>query len=408
MGPNGDGTSSEKNLLKSFPKEGPTKLYEIDLGRGYAPPCIAGEKLFHFDRFESGAEPKNRLTCREAATGKELWKVEYNADYEDTYGFDPGPRCCPIADAERVFVYGPEGMLVAYQIADGKEVWSINTREKYTFQQNFFGVASTPWIEDGKLIVAIGGSEKGPKAFDIRDVKGNGTGIVAFDCKTGKELWKISDELASYASPIVTTINKQRVGLYFGRCGLVLFDPINGKELTTYHWRAKIRESVNAANPVVSGDTIFISESYELGSVALKWDGVKLNEVWSDREKDRSDKAMLAHWCTPMLVNGYLYGCSSRHSGEADIRCVDFKTGDIKWKKSRIGWQTVVMYEDMLLFLGENGQVRLVKPNAEKLEEISTFTAELKHPAWAPPVLSNGRLFLRGAGKMIVYDIKAK
>ena len=64
------------------------------------------------------------------------------------------------------------------------------------------------------------------------------------------------DELASYSSPIVATIDGRRIGLYFARGGLVGFDPQTGKTCFHFPWRAKVEESVNAANPVVVGDKV--------------------------------------------------------------------------------------------------------------------------------------------------------
>src|SRR5262245_53118108 len=73
LGPTRDGVSAEKGIIAPWPKSGLKKLWECDLGIGYAPPVVAGGKLYHFDRFGDNA----RLTSRDAATGKQLWKFEY-------------------------------------------------------------------------------------------------------------------------------------------------------------------------------------------------------------------------------------------------------------------------------------------------------------------------------------------
>ncbi|MFO0937194.1 MAG: PQQ-binding-like beta-propeller repeat protein [Gemmataceae bacterium] len=403
LGPNGDGTTNEKGFAVTWPKAGPLEKGSVSLGIGFAPPTVAEGKLFHFDRFGD----KNRLTCRDAGTLAELWKVEYPTDYVDQYGFDPGPRCCPVVDRGRVFIYGPEGLLACYATKDGKEIWTCDTQKQYHFQQNFFGVASTPFVEGDTLIVAVGGSPKG-RAADFSQVQSNGTCLVGFDVATGKEKWHCGEDLASYASPVVVTMNGKRVGLYFARGGLLGFDPVAGKQLFRYPWRAKILESVNAANPVVFENKIFISESYQLGSACVSWDGKELKTVWNDREKDRTDKSMLAHWCTPILHEGHLYGCSSRHSPEADFRCVELATGTVKWAVTRTRWVTLIKVEDRLLILGETGQVRLAKPNPEKYEELAKFDADLSYPAWAPPVVSDGKLYVRGKEKLLVFDVAGK
>src|SRR5262249_44672948 len=162
------------------------------------------------DRFDDNI----RLTARDAATGKQLWKYEYPTEYEDRYGYSPGPRACPMVDEDRVYLYGPDGVLCCLRVADGKELWKVETRETYFFHQNFFGVGSVPVIDGDLLLVALGGSPKGPRPIDFRDVKPNGSAIIAFDTKTGEVKYATGDELASYASPTITTINGKKTALY--------------------------------------------------------------------------------------------------------------------------------------------------------------------------------------------------
>ena len=404
LGPNGDSTSPETGILKSWPKQGLTERWTIKLGIGFAPSSIADGKLFHFDRFGDLC----RLTCRDAKTRAEKWKAEFPTSYEDQYGYDPGPRCCPVIDKGRVFVYSPDGILACFAVADGKEIWKLDTHEKYRFQQNFFGVGSTPFVEGDTLIVAVGGSPKGPRPADFTQVKPDGTCLVGLDLATGAEKWRLGDDLAAYSSPTVVTMNGKRVGLYFARGGLIGFDPVAGKQLFRHPWRAKLLESVNVANPVVSGNQIFISESYQIGSTVVSWDGTSLKTVWSDKDKDRFDMALMAHWCTPVLHDGFLYGCSGRHTNEADVRCVEFATGTVKWTLPRTTRCTLVKVDGLLLCLGESGELRLFKPNSAKYEEVARWDADLAYPSWAPPVISDGLLYLRGKEKLVCYDFTEK
>jgi outer membrane protein assembly factor BamB len=230
---------------------------------------------------------------------------------------------------------------------------------------------------------------------------------VAFDLKTGKELWKCSDELASYASPKVYTLKGKRVGLYFARGGLVGFDPVLGQELFRYPWRARILESVNAANPVVVGDRIFLTESYEKGSIVLEFDGKKVKPVWADTDAKQDEPAMMAHWCTPVEVGGFLYGCSARHTNEADLRCVNLATGEVMWRVKRTTRCTVMAVDGYILALSEGGEVRLFRADSTKYDEVAKWESpELDYPAWAPPVLSRGLLYLRGKNKLVCYELK--
>lgn len=403
LGPNDDGSSPETGILTKWPADGLRKVWETELGIGFAPPAIVDGKLFHFDRYDDQC----RLTCRNAATGEFLWKFEYPTDYEDMYGYDPGPRCGPVVDGERVYCYGPEGMLYCVGVADGKAQWKLDTREKYHFHQNFFGVGSAPLVHGDLLIIAVGGSPKGPRPFDFRDAKGNGTGIVALDKKTGEVRYTLSDELASYSSPITTKIGERTLGLYFARGGLLGFDPTTGKEAFHYPWRATILESVNAANPVVVGDSVLVTECYEEGAALLKVpDTGKPTPVWTDAENGRFDKSLEAHWCTPIVVGKYVYGSSGRHANEADLRCVELATGEVQWKERRTTRCTFLKIDGHILSLGENAELRLFKPNPEKYEEVARWeNPDLPYPCWAPPAVSRSLLYLRGKGKLAAYEL---
>ncbi len=401
LGPNFDNVSAEKGLAFPLPKAGLPKVWECPLGPGYAGPAVAAGRLFHFDRFDNAC----RLTARVAATGQLLWKYEYPTTYEDRYGYDAGPRAGPVVDGDRVYAFGPDGMLVCVTAADGKEVWTADTGAKYGVQQNFFGVGSAPVVDGDLLLVAVGGSPKGPRPFDQRMIKPNGSGMVAFDKLTGAVKWAALDELASYSSPILATLGGKKLGLYYARGGLVGFDPRTGKQAFHYPWRAKIEESAVAANPVVVGDRVLLTECYGPGAALLDLKGGTPKEVWTDADKDAADKALMCHWNTPVHVGGFVYGSSGRHTPDADLRCVELATGDVKWSERRTTRCSLLLADGHLVSLSENGEVRLIKPNPAKYEEVSRWTPDdLEYPCWASPVVSRGYLYLRGKGKLVCCE----
>lgn len=406
LGPTRDGVSTEKGILTSWPKAGLKKLWDCDLGQGYAPPVVADGKLYHFDRFGDAA----RLTTRNAETGEFLWKYEYPTEYEDQYGYDPGPRACPVVDGDRVYLHGADGILACVSTT-GKEVWKVDTKAKYHVHQNFFGAGSVPLVVDDLLIVPLGGSPKGAKPFDFRDVKGDGSGFVAFDKKTGAEKYKSTDELASYSSPVLTELHGKKTVVYFARAALVGIDPTNGKERFRFPWRAKSLESVNAANPVVVGNQILVTECYEKGAALVEiTPDFKAKEVWSDKDPDKDEKSLMAHWSTPVLDGKYVYGCSGRHTPEGDIRCVELATGAVKWKQTKTYRVTFTKIDGHILALGEDGTLTLFKPNPDKFERVEQWkeVPELEYPCWAPPVVSHGLLYLRGKGKLACYELVPK
>lgn len=410
LGPTGDSKSPETSLLTSWAPTGPPVVWEKEIGTSYGTPTVSQGRLFMFDRHDGSA----RLTCMKSETGDELWRFEYPTDYEDLYGYNNGPRTCPVVDGNRVYIFGPEGMLHCVAVSDGKLLWTIDTAATFHVVQNFFGVGSAPVVEGELLIVQIGGSPPGrPRTLlDTRDpVQGNGSGIVAFNKWTGEGVYQITDELASYTTPILVTIDGRRWCFTFARGGLVGFEPRTGTVDFHYPWRAKKFESVNASNPVVVGDLVFISETYGLGSSLLQVRPGGYEVVWKDSER-RRNKAMQLHWNTAIHHKGYLYGYSGRHSRGCELRCVELRTGKVVWSH-RVHERGSLLYADgHFISLGEFGTLTLIRPTPEKLDVVSKvqLTDEhgkerIRYPAWAAPVLSNGFLYLRGKDRLVCLDL---
>ena len=267
LGPARNGKSPEVNVLAPWPAQGPPIVWQAALGTSYGAPSLSRGRLFHFDRHDDQA----RLTCRAAETGRELWRCEHPTDYQDMLNYNNGPRCTPVVDGSRVYTFSADGMLQCVRTADGTPVWRIDTMQRFGVAQNFFGVGSTPVLFQDVLIANIGGSPPGSPA-DVYSgpVEGNGTGIVAFDKHTGEVRWSATDELASYASPVLASIGDRPWCFVFARGGLIGCDPRDGSVDFSFPWRADLLESVNASSPVVVGSDVFISETYGPGSACCE------------------------------------------------------------------------------------------------------------------------------------------
>ena len=302
LGPERNGISTETGILTRWPPQGLRIVWQRELGTSFGIGAVSRGRYFQFDRWGASA----RLACLQAETGKEIWQFEYPTDYNDMYGYNGGPRCSPVVDRDRVYIFGAEGMLHCLSVADGHLIWTCDTAGQFGVLQNFFGVGSTPIIEGDLLIVIVGGSP--PEDQDIPRgqldrVRGNGAGIVAFDKLTGRVKYQITDELAGYASPITATIANRRWCFAFCRGGLLAFEPTGGIVDFFYPWRAQKLESVNAGTPIVVGDEVFVSETYGPGSSLLKVKPGGYDVVWRD-EPSRRRKAFQTHWSTPFYRDG--------------------------------------------------------------------------------------------------------
>lgn len=405
LGPTRNGKSTETGLPKQWPAQGPPVVWQAEVGTGYSAPAIAGGHVFHFSRFGDSA----RLTCFDA-TGKPLWNCEHPTNFEDMLGYNNGPRATPVVDGDRVYTYGAEGTLQCVQVADGKLVWRIDTLKDFGVVKNFFGVGSTPLVYGDLLIVCVGGSPPGGPS-DVYSANGqvesNGSAVVAFDKATGKVRWKTGDELASYSSPVVAKIDGHDVVFMFARGGLMAIEPTKGEVLAHFPWRARRLESVNASTPVVVGNEVFISETYEIGSALVRFTGKSFEEIWTDRNR-RRNQAMALHWNTPIEHHGYLYGSSGYHTPEAELRCVEWKTGKVMWSEPGMGRSSLLLVEDKIICLSEDGSLRILNTTAQKFDEVTKWEMMgadgkplLPYPSWAAPALANGLLYVEGANRLV-------
>lgn len=415
LGPVGNGCTPEKGLAP-WAKNGPPVLWALSVGEGYCAPIVIAGRCIVFDRVKSLV----RCRCLNAETAKELWNFTYTSTYEDKYNYDGGPRACPVSDGQAVYLHGPEGMLHALSLADGKLLWKVDTFKQFGVVQNFFGVGSSPLLDGNRLIVHIGGSPTDHANRPFDQVGSNDSAIVAFDKTTGKALYQCGSDLASYASPQIATLQGKKTGLIHARDGLVGFDPEKGTELFRYPFRARMLESVNVSNAIVHQDQILLSESYAVGSTLLQFKDNKCEPIWSAVPR-RRDQGIAAHMNTPIRIGEYVYGCTGRHPNEADLRCIEWQTGKVVWKAQPklndyiAGRGTLTYVDGHFLYLAEEGVLFLIKATHTGYDEVAVWDGrqpaaggpplpQLAEPAWAAPVVSGGRIYLRGQGKLICLD----
>jgi len=421
LGPGGDGHSPETNLIHRIPTNGLPVVFDRGVGTGYAAPSVAGGRLILFHRIGN----EEAIESWDALTATPQWKHAYPTSYQDPYGYNNGPRCAPLIHGDRVYTFGAEGKLTAVHRDTGVRVWQRDTAKDFQVPEAFFGVGSTPILEDGRLIVMVGGQPD--------------SGVAAFDPGTGATLWQSVGQKnweglpmlgwpgeppvrwgdwwkqASYSSPVAATVGGRRVVLCLMRQGLVGLDPADGSVLFSRWFRARVEESVNAANPVVLGDDVLISSAYyKAGSVLLRFGDRATNatEVWKGL-------GLEMHWATPVVVDGFLYGFSGRNEPDAWFRCVEFGTGTVRWQRDErwrphsatqppvFGRGSCIVADGHLFVLGEGGLLGIFHPDPAECRELGRWQVpSLEYPCWAAPVLSDGRLYLRNEKRLVCVSVR--
>ncbi|MEK6235266.1 MAG: PQQ-like beta-propeller repeat protein [Planctomycetales bacterium] len=379
LGPSRNGVYQGKVLPVAW-KKSPPVVWKRAVGQGYSGPVATDGKVILFHREKN----QEVVECMAGDTGKTLWKTESPTAYRSSFGFGEGPRATPCVKDGRVYVHGAEGVLQCLELETGKRVWSVDTVKKFKIPKGFFGLACSPLVENGKVLMNNGGSEE--------------AGAVAFDAKTGKTAWTAGTDPASYSSGVLATIQGKPHLVFFTRTGLLDLDPSNGKILHQMRWRARINASVNAATPLVVDDMIFLTTSYRTGAVLLKPDGDSLNTVWSN------DDSMSCHYNTCVHRDGFLYGIHGRQEYGPSLRCVELKTGKVRWseEKYRAGFMTLV--GDNLLMLRDDGELVLAAASPEKYQPLAASNI-LSGVVRAPSAYAGGYFLARNEDTLVCVKL---
>jgi outer membrane protein assembly factor BamB len=370
-----------RDLVYAGPGRSPAGLaWKKPVGAGFSAPVVAQGKLIVFHRQGN----KELVEAWDAGTGAKIWSYSYPTSYRDDFGFDEGPRAAPLVEGGRVYTHGAEGQLHAVNLADGKKVWSEDTMTRFSVRKGFFGAASSPVIDGGLLMVNIGG---------------RGAGVVAFDKNTGKVVWSLTDDEASYSSPVVALLGGMKRALFLTRAGLLDIDPAAGKVRHQMAWRSRSMASVNAATPVTAGDMLFLSASYGTGAIALEVKGTNYRKLWSN------DDSLSSHYSTAVHAGGFLYGFHGRQEEGQELRCVDLRSGKVQWSVEGMCAGTVALAGDTLLVLRENGELVAAKADPKKFQAVSKH-ALIGGTVRSYPAYAGGRMYLRNEDTLACYRLQ--
>jgi hypothetical protein len=206
------------------------------------------------------------------------------------------------------------------------------------------------------------------------------------------------------STPVAATLLGQRQIIFFTQSGLVSVVPQTGAVL----WRFPFRFSVSAAiSPVVSGDMVYCSAGYGIGSSACRIsksaNGFAATQVWH-----QPFEVLASHWSTPVCANGYLYGLFGQAKfGQAPLKCVEMATGRVLWSQDGFGPGGCTLVNGHLLILSDAGDLVLVKATPAAYTEVARSHV-LAGKCWNYASISNGRIYARSTKEGVSLDASAK
>jgi outer membrane protein assembly factor BamB len=393
----GDGRCSDSTVVK-WAAAGPKRLWTANTPAGFSSLTVAGGKVYTIVAREEQGALAEVCIALDGQSGKELWgtptgvaKYRGGGDSgaEGNSGGD-GPRSTPVENGDRVYVYSAQMVLSCLDAANGKVVWKKDILQDYGGKNIGWESAMSP-VVDGNLVYVAGG--------------GPGQSMMAFDKATGAVVWKNGEEQMTHATPVVATIHEVRQVIFLMQSGLVSLEAASGKPL----WRFPFTyRTSTACSPVVSDDIVFCTAGYEVGGAACQVSksgtDFEAKELW--RIKGNATVASL--WSTPVCKDGYLYGMISfKKFGSGPLKCVDIKTGAVKWEQPGFGAGNVVLAGNDLVALADDGQVVLVAASPDGYKELGRAKA-VSGKCWSTPALSDGKLYVRSTRESACLDLASR
>jgi len=374
-----NGVSPETGLAKSWPAGGPPLVWKAQgLGAGFAAFSIAGGRLF--TQGQRGSQ--QFVLAIDIKTGKKVWETPTGGAYNDSRG--DGPRGTPTIDGAHLYALAGDGTLVCLDTKSGGKIWTVNLMKRFQSQVLNWGISESPLVDGERLIVTPGG---------------NGSSVVALNKTNGETIWKSQSDEAGYSSAIAFDVGGIRqIAVLTGDAAIGL-NIKNGNLLWRYNKVSN--RTANVATPIYRDGYVFFSTDYGTGCALLKLtpdgQGIKATEVYFSRE-------MKNHYSSSVLVGDYLYGFSS-----SILTAMKFQTGEVAWRDRSVGKGSVTFADGKLYLFSEEGVVGLAEATPAAYKEISRFKIPRgSYPTWTPPVISDGKMYLREQDNLYCYDIKAR
>jgi outer membrane protein assembly factor BamB len=382
LGPHRNGEADNETLADTWPAGGPKTVWQRPVGRGYAGLAVAGKTAILFHRVEN----EERVEAMDAGSNKGLWHFTMPTSYVSGISSDDGPRCVPVIHGDKVIVFGVQGSLACIRLTDGHKEWSHDTHAEFRASEGYFGAGSSPIVEGDKVIVNVGGAK-------------SGAGVVAFSLATGKPLWQVAHQDASYSSPVAATVGKTRHLIVETRLATYSLDPENGNVRFQIPFGQR-GPTVNGANPTVIGDRLFLTASYGVGAVYARIGDAAIETLWA------SDDVLSTQYATCIADRGVLYGINGRDDqGSASLRCVDPEKQKVLWEKENFGYATLLKADGKLLAQKTDGTLVLLRLDPTRSIELASAQV-FNTKTFALPALSAGRLFVRDEHTLKCLDLR--
>jgi outer membrane protein assembly factor BamB len=346
---------------------------------------------------------RERILCLDAATGKLLWKHEYDCPYAISYA--SGPRCTPTVSGGKVYALGAEGNLTCLDAETGRVTWAKDFKKEYAAPTPLWGFCGHPLVEGDLLICLVGGE---------------GSVAVAFDKATGAERWRtLSASESGYCPPTMIEVAGSRQLVIWDADKLNALNPATGRVFWSQPLKPDYGMSIMAPQvaDTPAGRVLYAGGIGAVGGLfRLSATGAGPELVWLGGPKT----AVYCANSTPFIAGQTLYGCDC-FTGM--LTAVDLATGERLWetlepttggeRRSKHGTAFLVRQDPQAdgprtWIFSETGDLILAKLSPEKYEELGrthlldpTNECFGREVVWSHPAFANRCIYARNDRELI-------
>jgi len=384
-GPDRSAISKETGLLRKWPEGGPKVLWTVEACQGYAGAAIHSGRVYFNDYDPKASEWLVR--CLSLTDGKELWRFKEPKEIRPNHLIT---RTVPAVDEKYVFSMDQKCGFHCFDAQTNKELWRKNLVEEYKTRIPAWYNGQCPLIEKDRVVIAPGGDAL----------------MVALDKATGKPIWQTPNPEGwpmSHSSVMPAELGGVKQYLYCTLKGLLGVSAADGKLLWSFPWKFNVAV---APSPLAIGDDrVFMTSLYNADSVMIR---VKREGERFTAEKmfslSSSDWNSEVH--TPVLYKDHLFAVGKKKRGL--FTCLDLN-GKVVWTsegKASFGLGSFLLADGMFFVLdGDSGMLRLLEASTSEYKELASSQVLSGQEVWAPMALSDGKLVLRDASKMVCIEV---
>lgn len=387
-------SKSKVALIDKFGPEGPDVKWKIHLGEGHAGAAIYEGKVYVLDYDEELRS--DMLRCYSLESGNELWKRWYKVAVKRNHGMS---RTVPAVTEDYILTIGPRSHVMCVNREDGEFRWGLNVEAEYATDIPFWYTGQCPLIDEGKAIIATGGSAL----------------MVAIDLESGEKVWETPNPggwAMAHSSVMPFTFKGVKMYVYSGiggACGIAAEGENAGEILwETTEWN----HQVVAPSPLCMPDgKIFLSAGYGAGSMVIQLK--KTGDIFSVEtlQKYTPKDGLASEQQTPVLYDGHVFGILPKDAGQYRNQFVCVDPSDftqIIWASGptvRFGLGPYMIADGKFFILSDDGTLTIVKPSVQQYIELDQAKILDGQDAWAPLAIADGYLVMRDSETMLCIDI---